>query len=375
MKAFHLYLSLLFVLPLVVTSCDNGGSVEGFQLIGSIENAAGQQVNFDRVTVGQPNHSLTSAQLENGEFVINYPEGIDPGAYLLRIGAQRAYLVLEGDENVTISGDITDLNTYNFTVEGSDATAEMASIMKDIIANGGRPSLSDIESAVESAQNPLVANILAYNMLRRSPTPQSLPILESALGRLSELDANYAGINTYVGQLRQAIAQQRANEAVAPGQPAPDIVSTSPDGRTYKLSDLKGQVVLLDFWASWCRPCRRENPNVVEVYDRYKDQGFTVFSVSLDGPDMRRNPGLANDPTALAQQQESYKGRWVDAIQQDGLSWPYHVSELKKWDSQAAAAYGVRGIPKTFLIDRNGNIVETGLRGAEAIEAALKEVL
>ncbi|MEM8583905.1 MAG: TlpA disulfide reductase family protein [Bacteroidota bacterium] len=375
MKTIHLYLSLLFVLPLVVTSCGNGSSVEGFQLIGNIGNAAGQQVNFDRVTVGQPNHSLTSAQLENGEFEINYPEGIEPGAYLLRIGAQRAYLILEGEENVTISGDITDLNTYNFTVEGSEATAEMANIMKGIIANGGRPTLSDIESAVTSAKSPLVANILAFNMLRRSPTPQSLPVLESALERLPELDPNYPGISNYVSQLKRALAQQRATDAVAPGQPAPDIESTSPNGTTYKLSDLKGQVVLLDFWASWCRPCRRENPNVVEVYNRYKDQGFTVFSVSLDGPDMRRNPALANDPSALAQQQENYKGRWVDAIQQDGLTWPYHVSELKKWDSQAAAAYGVTGIPKTFLIDRDGNIAQTGLRGAEAIERALREVL
>ncbi|MEM6395527.1 MAG: TlpA disulfide reductase family protein [Bacteroidota bacterium] len=375
MKAYNLYLFLLFVLPLVVTSCGNGSSVEGFQLIGNIDNAAGQQVNFDRVTVGQPNHSLTSAQLENGEFVINYPEGIEPGAYLLRIGAQRAYLVLEGQENVTISGDITDLNTYKFEVEGSPATAEMAEVMSGIIESGGRPSLSDVKTAVESIENPLVANIIAFNMLRQSPSPQSLPILESTLERLPEIDANYAGINQYVGGVRQALAQQRATEAVAPGQPAPDIEATDPYGKTYKLSDLKGQVVLLDFWASWCGPCRRENPNVVKVYDRYKDQGFTVFSVSLDGPNLRRNPGLANDPVAYAKQQENSKTKWINAIEKDGLSWPYHVSELRKWESQAASTYGVRGIPKTFLIDRDGNIAQTGLRGAAAIEQALQDVL
>ena len=116
------------------------------------------------------------------------------------------------------------------------------------------------------------------------------------------------------------------------GDEAPDIVLQSVNGKTMKLSDLRGKVVLIDFWASWCGPCRKENPNVVRVYEQYKSKGFDIFSVSLDNS----------------------KERWVDAIAKDNLNWPSHVSDLKGWQSAGAALYKVRGIPATFLIDKNG---------------------
>jgi len=112
---------------------------------------------------------------------------------------------------------------------------------------------------------------------------------------------------------------------------------------------------------------------VVKVYDKYKDQGFTIYSVSLDGPDARRTAGLTADQ--IEAMKENGKNKWVAAIQKDDLRWPYHVSELTKWSSQAGATYGVRGIPKTFLIDRDGKIAAVGLRGAASIEAALQKVL
>lgn len=136
------------------------------------------------------------------------------------------------------------------------------------------------------------------------------------------------------------------------GAMAPEIELPNPDGKMLKLSDLRGKVVLLDFWAAWCRPCRMENPNVVKDYYQYKDKGFEVFSVSLDRE----------------------KASWIKAIQDDGLVWPNHVSDLKYWSSQAAAIYGVTSIPATFLIGKDGRIIAKNLRG-EALGQALEELL
>jgi len=133
---------------------------------------------------------------------------------------------------------------------------------------------------------------------------------------------------------------------------APDIELKDPNGKPIKLSSLRGKVVLVDFWASWCRPCRAENPNVVRLYKQFKDKGFTVYSVSLD-----------EDAAA-----------WKKAIAQDGLIWPTHVSDLLGWSTPVIQLYKFDGIPYTVLIDREGKIIATGLRGTE-LEQKLKEAL
>ena len=148
-------------------------------------------------------------------------------------------------------------------------------------------------------------------------------------------------------QLQQLL---KTSASFITGLPAPDFTMNDPDGKPINLSDFKGKVVLVDFWASWCGPCRRENPNVVRLYNEYRSKGFDILGVSLD---------RSKEP-------------WLAAIEKDGLTWS-HVSDLQGWGNAAAKLYGVSSIPHTVLLDKDGKIIARNLRG-EALEAKLKSI-
>lgn len=337
----------------------------GTTIKGTITGASNLQVFIDKVVIGQASNVLDKTDIaSNGSFSITFPEGLEKGIYNMRIGAQRINFILDGTESVVeLNADLNRLQSYDFTVQGADDTQALTQIMRGLTRR--QYGINDIANIVDTASNPILGAFVAYSSLTSLANSnnlemqeQGLSIQKEALAALQNAMPNSDLANGYaqhIDVLESQYNQLAALQNVKVGEPAPDITLPSPDGKEYSLSDLKGQVVLLDFWASWCRPCRMENPNVVKVYHKYKDQGFTVFSVSLDRP--------------------GQKERWEDAIKKDGLAWPYHVSDLQYWNSAAAKMYGVSGIPRAFLIDRDGNIASTRVRGAEQIEAELKKLL
>ncbi|WP_298737743.1 TlpA disulfide reductase family protein [uncultured Chitinophaga sp.] len=175
----------------------------------------------------------------------------------------------------------------------------------------------------------------------------NLAILEPLYKGLSpEIQNSFAG--------KEFAASMERERRLALGSPAPDFTQNDVAGKPVKLSDFRGKYVLLDFWASWCGPCRAENPYVVAAYNQFKDKNFTVLSVSLDQP--------------------GKKDAWVAAIKKDGLEDWTHVSDLKYWNNQVAVLYGVKGVPTNFLIDPSGKIIARNLRG-EKLQAELDTVI
>jgi thiol-disulfide isomerase/thioredoxin len=273
---------------------------------------------------------------------------------------QKVLVILEGGETIDVEADgVNDEEgKSNFTLKGDYPNVkfmlELMAISKEMekkvrkwnqeiqvdpkqekriqaeFTQAQAASTAKIKELIPQMGSHLVA-LWATNFL---PAEKEMASLEDIANRLAKARPNHPQVKQFVANLQRL---QGVNEGVI----APEINLATPEGPNLALSSLRGKYVLIDFWASWCGPCRRENPNVVKTYAAYKDKGFEIYGVSLD------------------QDREA----WLKAIEKDQLVWK-HVSDLKYWSSAGAQAYQVNSIPQTFLLDKEGRILAKGLRGA-----------
>lgn len=371
MMKFNLIAALL-----VLTSTFSFGQLGvNVKLSGMLFNSSSKEVKLSQQVDNSKFVDFATAKLDaDGNFTLT-AKLEQEDYYLLRLDEGMIFLILRNDSDIKLYGDAKKLGTV-LNVVGSDESAALNSFSHESInwINGRNDALK------RKAEFPASAGLIDremelsfeqfkskfqqfYNINLHSPAIIAALNVIDPNNDYDTFEAIIKSLNVTFGksnrvkelyQLYTQIKKQKDDANIlAPGKPAPDFEELMLDRKIkMKLSDLKGKVVLLDFWASWCGPCRKENPNVVNVYNKFKDKGFTVMNVSLD---------------------DNFE-RWQQAIKDDGLVWPNHVSDLRKWNSQAAQLYGVRGIPFTVLIDQNGNIVQTNLRGA-ALEEAVSNLL
>ena len=324
----------------------------GLLLLGfGVANAGGKKeiVNIRGEAVGFSNASkiylqryenkmffvIDSAVVKNGQFAFSSKLEL-PELYGVSHDPQDAsplFLFLDDKSDLQIHYDTTQ-GGRNAKITGSPAADRYKSYQK-------RARNLDVEAFIKEQPASIVTAFVLYRYYSPSLSPEKIEAYTNLLDKsLAETQ--------YVKLLRELPATLRSTTI---GTKAPDFALPNPEGKVLRLSDHFGKYILVDFWAAWCGPCRRENPNVVRVFNKYKDKNFTVYGVSLDHD----------------------KNAWIKAIEKDGLNWP-QVSDLKFWDSAPAKLYGIRGIPGNVLLDPSGKIVARNLRG-EDLEKKLAELL
>ena len=317
----------LIIVVCVISSC-----TENYSIVGTVENVTSGTIYLQKFE-NKKLLLIESAPITNGEFKFSKKLEL-PELYALTLDTtQSSYLVFLGKEPVTIKFDDTQ-NFRNTVVTGSE--------LQDLFNEYKEMRVTKIDEFIKEHPASLVS---AYTLYREFAYRLTV---EEILSNIALLDQSL--MNTQYVKVLQDLVVVMQNVAV--GKKAPDFTLNDTNGNPVKFSDNWGNgYVLLDFWAAWCGPCRMENPNVVNAYNKFKDKGFTVYGVSLDRT----------------------KDDWIKAIADDNLTW-MHVSDLIYWSSAPAELYGVRAIPANFLIDKNGIIVAKNIRGA-ALHKTLEELI
>jgi thiol-disulfide isomerase/thioredoxin len=363
---------LFFFVSLAFIQCKNAGCKE---VGGKLQNAANQTVALDQIYLNNTTNAVGTGTTDaNGAFSIQTKEALKEGIYRLRVGQKGIFLVLDGKESSTVAveGDLNTLDKYDYKIKGAEQSSAIADILKKVLS--GEQQADAFEKFAATASNPMAAAFMAMQ-LGSNVNEETLKLHHSIQEKMKAMYPSSAYSVHYANFITQLETSKKMNSGegtLKVGDVAPDISLPDPKGVVRSLSSLKGKVVLLDFWASWCGPCRKENPHVLEVYKKYKDKGFTVFSVSLDGMD-ERSRASAQTPQDLEDALNITKKKWIDAIAQDKLEWENHVSDLHYWESAPARVYGVSSIPNTFLIDKEGKIAIINPRFK--LEDAVKTVL
>jgi thiol-disulfide isomerase/thioredoxin/mannose/fructose/N-acetylgalactosamine-specific phosphotransferase system component IIB len=357
----------VFISTQACNSSETTKGKTGYQVSGKVKNFSGQSLVLEEIArsgytvldsanVGRDgSFTFTGSVAEPTFCVIKLPDN------------KNIFLVIDTLSDIKLNMDAGNISTYE--VKGSEDSKKMQQLMSlnersiaklkelderfnkfrlqtnDSAKNAMRMEAEQIfksreESILQAVDSNSVTAYFAAFFLFQEPN----------LALLEKLDRNFYGKSGSKYVMEGHDLLMRAN-ATRIGALAPDITATTPDGQQVSLSSMRGKIVLVDFWASWCGPCRQENPNVVRTYNNYKDKGFDILGVSLDDK----------------------RDRWIKAINDDKLNWQ-HISELKSWQSSFVRNYNITGIPFTVLLDKEGKIIATNLRGA-ALENKLAEIL
>jgi peroxiredoxin len=367
----------ILIICITLFSCNNDDVKGKFTISGEIKNTENQKVFLEELFFSnkQP-EVLDTASLVNGKFSLS---AIAPQQGLYRIRLEKdntPYFFINDKSTINLAVDAKDsvnkwpnittpannllkqfalhMDDFQKNIQGAQAKVEQDKMGK--ISDSVRKVNNDNFNAqtdrfknfmveyIDTTSNPVMALFALGYTQNVDPL-----LLEKSMAKLTTRFKGHTAIETIVAQYNSMVLKTK-NKPQA-GAVAPELTMNDTEGKSFSLSSLKGKYVLVDFWASWCGPCRGENPTVVAAYNKFKDKNFTILGVSLD----------------------DNKEAWLNAIAADKLTWK-HISDLKRWNSAAIPLYNIDGIPYNVLLNPEGQIIASSLRG-EMLMSKLEEVL